>query len=571
MRMSRILRPLAVALLGVLCFEGAARHFGWLDPAERPDPYLGLPGTNPLFREERGEDGTAVMRTAPNKTMYRQVEFPAAKAPDEFRVFVVGGSSVRAAKFTDPDGSFAHMLEFYLGAALPRRRVRVINSGGGGTGSVQNLEVLRNVLDLQPDLVVAYPEGGEKNLVPPAPLGLLARADDASVLRVPVRRVLAPLRCYVGARTVYGLLRPDGAAGTASMSVFSAFVTHIVSRPFSETSFTELLDFKRDRVPPLMEHPIPAEEIAHAQARFSANLGSMAALARGRGVPLVFVKPVRNIKTSFYLRFHIDPSEILPGHQDAWRAGYEAGLAAKREGRLDEALATLEAVRAHYVEDTDEILAFYRGECLERLGRWDEARAEYERPLLRHPLRRLLDEAAAAHGVPVVDPYPLLVEAAEHGLPGYDQFIDSFHPAPATARIIALSIAQGLRREGLLPDPAPPDTPRAVATERAVQALVASCRLPTANRMLDAILADDFRQAIALGRRIPPAQLSGVHVVEGIYLGYALTRSGDLDGARALYESLHAALWKPEARLPPLDTDADIVRHAFAGDPFAWF
>ena len=64
----------------------------------------------------------------------------------------------------------------------------------------------------------------------------------------------------------------------------------------------------------------------------------MASLARAADVPILFVLPVRNLKQSFYLRFHMTPDEIVEGKLDRWRAFYQAGCDAKREGRYDAAL-----------------------------------------------------------------------------------------------------------------------------------------------------------------------------------------------------------------------------------------
>jgi len=573
MRAGRLTRSIAVAACFVLAFEVVARLTGWLDPTDRPDPYLGFPGTSPLYRTERADDGSTVMRRSPNKGMYRPEEFPAEKPAGEFRVFCIGGSSVRLDLFMDPDGSFSNMLEIYLQKALPEgRTARVINAGGGGAGSVHNLETLREVLDLQPDLLVVYPEGGEKNLIPPAPQGLMARADDASPARVLARRLLAPLRSYVAARELYNASLPDRAKAAANLSVFAIFAAYSITRPFSADNFTRLFELKRDRVPPLLAHPIPAEEITHAHERFERNLLKMAELAKDQGIPLLFVYPLRNIEASFYLRFHVDPSEILPGQVAAWRLAYEDGLRAKREGRWAEAIVALRAVRTHYVEDHDEILAYYLGECFERLGRWEEARAEYEKPYLRHPMRALITKAAAESGVPLIDPYPYLIRISEHGLPGYAEFSDSFHPLPKVSRMIARAIIDGIRTQDLVPGLRPADAPALAAADQFVQRLIASCPEPIALRMLRAIESGDNKEAIRLGRTLPRDQLySELHIFEAIYLGWALTRDGDLGGAREVYEGLKSSPWRPPGGLPPLETDADIVINAYGGDLFAWF
>jgi hypothetical protein len=571
MRVPRLLRSVAVCALVVLTFELAARHFGWLDPTEQDDPYMGFPGTSPLYRVERAADGSEVFSRSPNKDNYRDASFPVEKPPHEFRVFCVGGSSVRSDAFLAPDASFPHLLEIELTALLAERVPRVMNAGGGGTGSIQNLEVVREVLDDQPDLLVIYPEGGEKNLVPPLPQGIMARADDDSPLRVFARRYLARSRAYDAVRLAYQKLLPRPRKGTMSASAFSALALAAVARPFSPTTFTRLFELKQDRVPALMPHPIPAEEVEHAHARFESNLAAMAELARDAGVPIVFVQPLRNTKSSFYLRFHIDPSEIRGGDVDGWRAAYEAGLADKRAGNWEQAVAGLRGVRAFYVEDRDEILAFDIAECLEHLGRFEEAQAEYAKPYLEHPMHDLIAQAGAEQGVPVVDPFPDLVAIADHGIPGYDLFTDAFHPMPATSRIIALAIVDEVRRLGLGGRQRPESDAAFEVAEKQVQDIIKRSPAPKANLMLRAILAGDYDQAVRVGRSIPEDVLLESSLTESLYLGWALSKSSDLTAARTFFAKLRAKQWKPWLVPPKLDTDEDMVRNAFAGDSFAWF
>lgn len=571
MGVPRLLRSVAVCALVVLAFELASHQFGWLDPTERDDPYLGFPGTSPLFRVERAADGAEVFSRSPNKDSYRAASFPVEKSPREFRVFCVGGSSVRSDAFMNPDASFPHLLEIYLGSLLADMAPRVINAGGGGAGSIQNLEVVREVLKEQPDLLVIYPEGGEKNLVPPLPQGVMARADDASPLRVFARRHLAPLRLYGAVRLAYQKLLPRQPRGATSPSAFSAMALSAVSQPFTPATFTRLFELKHDRVPPVMPHPIPAEEVEHAHQRFVRNLVTMAELAREAGVPILFVQPVRNIKASFYLRFHIDPSEIRDGDVDGWRAAWEAGLAAKRAGNWAQAVAALQRVRDFYVEDRDEILAFDIAECLEQLGRYEEAQAEYAKPYLEHPMHQLILQAGAEQDVPVVDPFPDLVASAQHGIPGYDFFTDAFHPMPATSRIIALSILDEVRALGLGGRQRPESHAAFEAGEKRVQDIVRRSPAPKANLMLRAILAGDYDEAVRIGRSVPEDVLLETGLTESLYLGWALTKSGDLPAARKLFAKLRAKTWKPWLVPPDLDSDEDMVRNAFAGDLFAWF
>ncbi len=571
MTLALLLRRTLVALLVVAAFEVAARETGWRDPTLADDLYLGLAGTPPLFRAETDEQGRAVLRRSPNKTNYRDDTFTAVKPADEFRVFVIGGSGVRCETFQNPDASFARMLEMYLVGLLEGRRPNVVNCGGGGMGSSQNLEVLREVLDHAPDLLLVYPEGGEKNLIPPAPQGVLAMKDDAAPLRADARRLLADLRVYGLVRDAWNGLMPPEVKARKDPSAFSAFALSIAATPFTPSTFTRLVEFKHDRVPPLMEHPLPAEVIEAGHARFRRNLRTMAELCRERGVPLLFAQPVRNLRADFYLRFHVDPDEILPGREDEWRRAYEAGLAAKRARNWTRAIADLSAVRACYVEDQDEILAFYLAECHERLGHLDAAREEYARPYLRHPMRGLLPEVAAETGVPYVDPFPQVQAIASDGIPGFDEFTDSFHPQPATNRVIARTIVDGLRGMDLGAPQRAADDPALRRADVEVRKLVERWPPPMPNRVHKAVIEGRWEDVVELAASVKPETLTVQQLVPATDLGLALTHLGRMDEARRLHGAMRRILWRPGLRPPPLETDEDIVINAFARDVFAWF
>ena len=310
-------------------------------------------------------------------------------------------------RFARPDCSFPSFLQLYLRALAPERAPRVINSGGGGTGSVQNLAVAREVLDYDPDLLVLYPEGGEKNLIPPAPGGILARGDRENPARVVARTLLAKLHVYCAVRQGFRSLLPLHDAAWLR-SAFSALVQQALAEPFSERTFTRLFELKQDRVPVLMEHVVPADEVEFANARFVESLRQVADLCAARGVELVLVMPLHNLDYSFYLRFHIDPSEIVPGQIETWKARYEQGLALKRSGRHAEALEVLRSIRELYVDDRDDILAYYIAQCHDALGQPEERLRELSAIYLRHPMLAQIRQVAAEKGVLLVDPFPEL-------------------------------------------------------------------------------------------------------------------------------------------------------------------
>lgn len=572
-RLALLLRSVAVgaAFLGAL--ELGFRAAGWFDPTELHDPYLGFRGTAPLYRPETGAEGEAIRRTSPNKRRaYRDASFPVAKAADELRVFCIGGSSLQLESYSSPPAAFPDFLQFYLEAYAPERAPRVVNSGGGATGSVQNLEVVREVLGYGADLLLVYPEGGEKNFVPPAPAGMLALRDEESPARVVVRAALAPLRIYAAARESLSALRPpDGASRLRS--AFSAIAASVYAGAFDRDSFAQMFELKQDRVPVLMPHVIPQSEIERGHARYRRNLGRMVDLAEERGVAIAFVVPQRNAESSFYARFHIAPQEILPGREADWRRLYESGLAAKREGRFEQAILLLEGVRATYVEDRDDILAWSLGECHAALGRRERAREEYALGVRRHPILSILREVAAERGVPVIDPWPALVEAAGGGVPGHDWFVDSVHPLPAAGRVIARAIAEGLLEQHVVPGLVRPAPERLAEVEARCDERVAAATevgTPANYYIAQAIRAGDLDEAVRLGSALSRDKLI-FNPVDLFTYGWALVLAGRMDEARDLFEESRAIYVGEGTELPTLDTPEEMIEVAFSGDVFAFF
>ncbi len=580
-------RPLAGALVACLFLASAevALHFvGAFDPAVIEDPYMGFPGSGPLYRElepnQRPADRTAqaeeaevgvLLATAPNKaSRYRNVAFPRDKPEREFRVFCLGGSSVMSEHYSNPDGSFPHFLERYLRGLSKGQRARVVNAGGAGTGSIQNLEVMREVTQLAADLVVLYPEGGEKNLIPPAPGGLLAQRDEASPARVFARRHLGPTRVYGAARHVYQTVLPATDGAVRLPSAFSTIVFHTLSKPFAEDTFSRLFELKENRPPVLMPHPIPAVEVERASRRFRNTLTSSIRLCRERGVALVLVLPQHNLEHSFYLRFHIDPDELRPGAEDAWRKRYAAGLEAKRAGRYGEALPILESIRELYVEDRDDLLAYFIAQCHRELGDPDQELRELRTIHERHPMIRELRRIAAAEHIPLVDPFEALVDAAGGRVPGHDFFSDAYHPVPRTSRIIAREIARTIDAAGLLPGSAGFETPRMRAVEDACDALLDQIVLPVHARIFEAIRDEDYDRAVAIAGAMAEKRFYGSPVAP-FYLGWALTRAGRLQDARRVFLRLKQTFGDSDLELPDLDSDEALVIHAFQGDVFAIF
>ena len=83
------------------------------------------------------------------------------------------------------------------------------------------------------------------------------------------------------------------------------------------------------------------------------------------------------------------------------------------------------------------------GRAYEALGRYAEAHESYwkhidlSHRLVTRELNDIVRRVCAEEGVGCVDGVRLLEAQAEHGLPGYDLFVDSMHPNEAGHALLA--------------------------------------------------------------------------------------------------------------------------------------
>lgn len=540
------------------------------DPGERNDPYLGFAGTSNLYTPAV-TDGREVLKTAPNKaSTYRSVEFAALKEPGTLRIFCLGGSSVKSDGM-HANGTFPTLLETGLRAALPGRKIEVINAGGGGTGSFQYREVAREVRHYGADLIVVYPEAGERRYLPPAAEGELATRDSDSPIRASARRFFVNSRLYIGIRDLIEMMRPSRAEAAANVT-FSYTAIDAAIRPFSDETFTRVFDYKKDRVPAVMAPVLAYGEITKAHGRFVDNLSAIVDEARAVSVPVLLVDTVRNYTTEFYLRSYVEPRDVDPARAAEWRKHYETGIALKRQGRFEQAMTELLKVREFYKRDRDELLACYLGQCLENLQRYEKAREEYERSFLKHPLKLKLQQVARDTGAPLADPYPQLCKEAPNGIPDESMFMDAFHPMPSTNAVIANTILDEILVKNIIPKLAAPGAEIRAAARRAVREQASRIELFPERRIQTHIYRKQYAEALELAATLQPYQQNFLTLM---YVGYAQAKVGDREGARNTWRKLKVAVLGPQGNatipVPALKSDVDIVKYLFDGDLFSEF
>ena len=184
------------------------------------------------------------------------------------------------------------------------------------------------------------------------------------------------------------------------------------------------------------------------------------------------------------------------------------------------------------------------------------------------------EDVAAEKGVPLLDPFPNLVEAAGGKAPGHDFFIDSFHPLPRTHNVLARAITEELIRDDVVPGLLPVDQVRWTGVERACLEIVwesTKRNVGTKYHIPQAIRRGDYDRAIRLAQNAGEDWLFQAPVTLFEY-GWVLNKTGRTEEARALFERAKEVLLPEDGTdAPDLSSRAKMIELAFAGDGFAYF
>ena len=145
------LAALSLGLMPLVLIELTLAALGSGKPDWQDDPLVGFRGIRPLFVLNAAQDRYEIPPARQN--YFRPQSFPASKAPGEYRVFCLGGSTVQGSPYST-ETAFSSWLEIALRAANPQRSFHVINCGGVSYASYRLIPILQEVLGYHPDLIV---------------------------------------------------------------------------------------------------------------------------------------------------------------------------------------------------------------------------------------------------------------------------------------------------------------------------------------------------------------------------------------------------------------------------------
>ncbi|MFW6125163.1 MAG: hypothetical protein ACOC46_03355, partial [Pirellulales bacterium] len=367
---------LAAAELALVAFDAGR-------PDRYDDPYVGFSGVYPLF--VRSDDGEQWVTSPARRALFQPDSFAAEKPADEFRIFVLGGSTVQGRPYSIPT-SFTTWLEIRLNCIDPRRRWQVVNVGGVSYASYRLVPLMEEMLTHEPDLFIVY-TGHNEFLEDRS----YAHIKDRPAWWARLTGWMSRLRSVTLLRRLYGAL-----GGRSS--------------PDAEPSRTVL----GPEVDAWLDHPGGLDAYHRDDAwrrgvisHFRFNLRRMVDLVQGADVPLVLVNPTSNVRDWAPFK-----SEHRAGLSEAQRRRWDEHLARARAQMADDLPGAIEQLRAAArIDDQHAGLWFTIAKCYDGLGDIERARTAYLKakdfdicPLrMLEPMHEAVLEVAADTETPLVD------------------------------------------------------------------------------------------------------------------------------------------------------------------------
>lgn len=393
---------LVVLLLPLLAWEAALRVIGG---GVSDDPYLQLGPTYPFF-VKRNLDGRQYYQVA-NRRLYRErnTTFPVQKDPDTFRVFCLGESA--SAGWPHPSQEiYSAYLEEALARAYPQHKIEVINVSAHSFPSYRTRQILQQVVEFQPDLVVLWIGNAE----------FMERRTYSSNSQ---QRWFDPLIDAANRSVLFRTLR----------------VNPLVRRWFPENT-TPPEDDPYLWWSLLEQRPLAlrtnSEQFERVKKHYGFSVELMVKAAREKGVSVILITVPVNLRD---WRPNVSYQTLQGDDLARWQEHFTRGRVALLRNDPDTAVSELEfaATLAPRHAETH----FELARALEAKGRFAEAvdNFSHARDLDYNPSRAISDFntivrsiASRYDGVELVDAAAAFRAASAPRAPGFDLFLDYVHP-----------------------------------------------------------------------------------------------------------------------------------------------
>ncbi len=428
-------------------------------------------------RELRGQS-YLVMNPEVKSRYFARIGFNPSTSPDifqmpkpagTFRIFCLGGSTTVGYPYSF-NVAFSSFLRDHLRGVFPGRPVEVINVGMTATNSFTTLDMARDLMDCEPDLLLVYDGHNEF-------YGALGAASHESfggsrwLTNLSLRAI--HLRTFLLIRdAIAGALKLAGSEDTA-----------------------QPLGTMMERLARGQLIPYGSPTYDSGRETFRANLRDLADLCREHGVPLILSTQVSNLRDlePFVSGERADlPADVIRSRDEA----INESMTALMNGELPRSLEAI--TRAMGLDSLRAETHFRLARVLDTLARDREARMHYQRARDLDQLRfrtstdfnaAILDRHDGS-ACRVVDMERVFMAHSPDSLIGRSLLFEHLHPRSFGYFLMAEAYAEAVRASGMLGDEAEWASRDTVAPEaRWKQRVVTPLDEKTAERRTEVLMS----------------------------------------------------------------------------------
>jgi tetratricopeptide (TPR) repeat protein len=346
--------------------------------------------------------------------------FAAERSPDLLRVYVLGGSAAQG--FPHKNHGLDRLLAAQLQAALPSRKVEVINTAMTSVNSHVIYAVAKSIPDNSADFAVILM--GNNEVVGPYGPGTFNQTFLANIALIRGIQALKRTRTWQAMHSLILQVRPVDAQ--------------------QELKWEGMQMFSRHAVP----HDDPRMESVYGH--YEDNLVGIIQTLRDKGMHTVVSSVPVNLRHSApFLSIH--RRELSGEQRDQWRESTRKGAQSSDQGDWDDAIAHFQSALAIDPEHAD--THFRLATAFENASQFQQARTHYQRALDLDALRFRADTkinqiiqrvATGNNAVSFVDSAAAAEQASQPFQPGWNLLLEHVHYGFAGTNIIAAEISRSI-------------------------------------------------------------------------------------------------------------------------------
>ena len=348
--------------------------------------------------------------------------FAKDRADELVRVFILGGSA--ALGFPHKNHGFDRLLETQLRAALPARKIEVINLAMTSVNSHVMYAVAKSIPDDSADFAVILM--GNNEVVGPYGPGTFNQNFSGSITVIRALQALKRTRIWQALSGLMLQFRPTDAMQELEWEGMQMFTDHGV--------------------------PHDDPRLAGVYGHYEDNLTDIIATLQGKGMHVLLSSVPVNLRHSAPF-LSVRRPDLSTEQVDQWRAATRSGAESADAGRWDEAARYFRAALEIDPEYAD--THFRLATALENLGNHQEARTHFERALDLDALRfradtrinRIIREVAAGAGddaLSFVDSAAAFEQVSDPYEPGWNLLLEHVHYDFAGNHVLAAVISRSI-------------------------------------------------------------------------------------------------------------------------------